>query len=142
MTVTKRLADGLSVSTFIRPEQLSDVAGAFRTIINNRPDGEEPGQPTSAELAETAGRLGLHYIHIPVVPGRIEDEQVRRFADALATSPQPVLAFCRTGTRSTTLWALSQAGKRNPRDIIATAGTAGYDLSALQPKLEGQEQQS
>jgi sulfide:quinone oxidoreductase len=104
-------------------------------VINNRPDGEEPGQPGSDELAAAAEANGLVYRHIPVVPGQWQDEQIAAFADALADLPGPTLAFCRTGTRAATLWAL-QAARRQPVDaVLSRTAAAGYDLSPLAPRL-------
>ena len=136
MPDVKPLADDVCVSAFVLPEKVADLAPNFRTIINNRPDAEEPGQPTSAEIEAEATRLGLDYLHLPVVPGKITDGQAESFGEAIARRKGPVLAFCRTGTRSATLWALSQAGKRTPDEILRTAAAAGYDLSAIAPRLE------
>ena len=136
MTEAKPLTSDISVCAFVPPEKLKDFAGQFKTIINNRPDSEEPGQASSAEIEAAAERLGLEYVHIPVVPGQLTDDSIARFAEAVSTKPGPALAFCRTGTRSTTLWALSEAGKRPAEEIIAQAKAAGYDLSALKPRLE------
>src|SRR3546814_16667400 len=74
--------------------------------------------------------------HIPVVGGSIGDSDVAAFADALEQADGPVLGFCRTGTRSTTLWALGQAGKQPTEAILKTAAAAGYDLAALRPRLD------
>lgn len=136
MTEVKRLADELAVCAFVPPEKLAKLAPEFRTIINNRPDAEEPGQPSSAEIESEARRLGLDYVHIPVMPGQFSDKQVAAFGKAIAGRQGPVLAFCKTGRRAATLWALSQAGKRSAGEILAAAAAAGYDLSALKPKLE------
>ena len=135
MTV-KKLTETLSVSTFVPPAKLARAAAGFRTVINNRPDCEEPGQPSSESIAQAAREVGLDYVHIPVVPGQIGASDVDKFAGALDQHEGPVLAFCRTGTRSTMLWALSQAGQRSADEIIATAKEAGYDIEALRPKLE------
>ncbi|AND70317.1 hypothetical protein ATSB10_28630 [Dyella thiooxydans] len=130
------LTDTLSVSPQITPSDLAKLAAqGFRTVINNRPDGEEPGQPASAAMAQAAAAAGLEYRYIPVVPGQLPDALVDGFADALAGLPGPTLAYCRTGTRSTTLWAL-QAARQQPADaVLARARGAGYDLSALAPRL-------
>lgn len=136
MSKTKKLTDDLSVCSFVRPEELPALAGTFGTLINNRPDAEEPGQPSSAEIEAAARKLGMGYVHIPVVPGQISDAQVRAFARALEEIPGSKLAFCRTGTRSTTLWALSSAGKKGTDQILSAAQQAGYDLSALKPRIE------
>lgn len=128
------LSKDLSVSTQIAVADMAPlVAQGFRSVINNRPDGEEPGQPSNATLAAAAGQAGLEYRHIPVVPGQLQESQVTAFAAALADMPGPVLAFCRTGTRSSTLWALQAKGSADA--ILETARVAGYDLSALRPRL-------
>ena len=136
MTRTKKLADNVSVCTFVSPGELPALAREFKTIINNRPDGEEQGQATSAQLEEAARKAGLDYVHIPVIPGQIGDDQVARFAEALAARPGHTLAFCRTGTRSASLWALSQAGTKGSDEILEAAKDAGYDLTALKPRLD------
>ena len=131
----KSLAPGLWVSPQLRPEDLPTLAGRFRAIVNNRPDHEEPGQPESAELEAEARRLGLAYRHIPVTPGQLSDDAAAAFREALAESAGPVLAFCRTGTRSTMLWALGEAERRDPDRVIKAAAEAGYDLETLRPRL-------
>lgn len=136
MPAVKPLADDVFVCAFVPPGKLADLALNFRTIINNRPDAEEPGQPASAAIEAEARRLGLDYIHLPVVRGKITDNEVESFGDAITRSKRPILAFCRTGTRSATLWALSQSGKRTPDEILKTAAAVGYDLSAIAPRLE------
>jgi sulfide:quinone oxidoreductase len=135
MPDVKPLADDVCVCAFVAPEKLADLAPNFRTIINNRPDAEEPGQPSSAEIEAEARRLGLDYLHLPVVPGKITDDVAKRFGVAIAQRKGPILAFCRTGTRSATLWALSQSGKRSHDEILRTAAAAGYDLSGIAPRL-------
>lgn len=136
MSRAKKLTDDISVCSFVTPEELPELAREFRTIINARPDAEEPGQASSAELEAAAREAGLEYVHIPVVPGQIKDEQVARFAKALADTPGAKLAFCRSGMRAASLWALSQAGTRSADDIVAAAKEAGFDLSALKPRLQ------
>lgn len=135
-TNTKPLADDLSVCSFVSPEDLPQLTGKFRTIVNARPDAEEPGQPSSAEIAASARRLGLEYVHIPVVPGQITDEQVAAFARALGDSPGPVLAYCKSGARAASLWALSRAGEHGAEQVLAAAAKAGFDLEGLRPRLE------
>ena len=87
---------------------LDDVAEAkamgFRAIINNRPDGEEPGQPPSRDMAAAAHACGLAYSYIPVVPGQITDEAADAFATALNAADGPVLGFCRSGKRAAALF--------------------------------------
>lgn len=76
----------------------------FTAIINNRPDGEERGQPGSGQIAAEAERLGLWYAYLPIVPGKLTDLDARELGDILCASKGPVLAFCRTGNRSEQLW--------------------------------------
>lgn len=133
----KALTPSLSISP--QPTE-ADVAQAaregFRAIIDNRPDGEEPGQPSAAEMEALAASHGMGFAHVPAVGGKISDADVAGMADALMRLQGPVLAYCRTGTRSTTLWALTQAGAQPADDLIATAAEAGYDLSGLRSRLE------
>ncbi len=132
----KKITAALSVASQVA---LDDVPGAvqagFRTLISNRPDGEEPGQLSAAAMRHAALAAGLDFIHIPVVPGKIGESDISAFAAALEAAHGPVLAFCRTGTRSASLWALSQAGKLPTEAILAATAQAGYDLAALAPRL-------
>ena len=132
------LDEALSASPQIAPEDLPAIAAqGFRSVISNRPDGEEPGQPSSEDLRQAAEAAGLAFAHVPVVGGAISDQDVADFREALADLPQPVFGFCRTGTRTTTLWALANVASISADDLIARAKSAGYDLGALRPRLEG-----
>lgn len=133
----KRLDECMSVAGQVRPEDLPDIArSGVRTVINNRPEGEEPGQPGGAELAATAQALGLAYREIPISRG-FPDEAVEEMANALEASPGPVLAFCKSGTRSTYLWALARArAGDDPEDLRAKAAAAGYDLGPIAPLMQ------
>ena len=136
----KPLTASLSVSPQLSPEDVVQAAQAgFRAIIDNRPDGEELGQISAATMEALAKAQGMGFAHIPVIPGKIGDQDVADMAAALASFDGPVLAYCRTGTRSTTLWALSQAGEVPADSLIATAKSAGYDLTALRPQLESHQ---
>ena len=138
---TRNLAEKLSVSSQLTPSDLSAAADqGIRSIINNRPDAEASDQPTSAEIEAAAAALGLGYRHIPVVPGQIHDEDIANFSVALAELEAPVLAFCRTGTRSASLWALSAPAEVASSDLLAAARAAGYDLDALKPRLDTRRQ--
>jgi sulfide:quinone oxidoreductase len=133
----KALTPSLSVSPQLTEADVAEAArNGFRAIIDNRPDGEEPGQPTAAEMKAMATAHGLGFAHVPTVGGKISDEDVALMAHALADLEGPVLAYCRTGTRSTTLWALTQAGAQPADGLIATGAEAGYDISTLRPRLE------
>lgn len=137
MLDAKPLEDNLSVRNQIRPDELAQAASeGFRSVINNRPDGEEPGQPTSAEIEAAARAAGLEYRHIPMVPGQLSGELIGDFAQAARELPGPVLAFCRTGTRSTMLWSCANAGSKGVDGVLGAAAGAGYDLGQLRPTLE------
>ena len=135
-----KLTPDVSVAPQIEAEDLETIkAMGFRSIINNRPDQESAQQPGNDVIADKAAALGLDYRFIPVVSGSFNDEDVAQFRKALDEMEGPVLAFCRSGTRSSVMWALANAGWMPAREIIAAAGNAGFDLSALQPRLERDE---
>lgn len=128
------LEEGVLVSGQIAPQDVAEAARrGIVSIINNRPDGEAPDQPEGAEIEAAARAAGLAYAHIPVAGGFSED-QVAAMAEALAKGP--ALAFCKSGTRSTYLWALARAGGgADGETLIAAARAAGYDLGPLRPYL-------
>jgi uncharacterized protein (TIGR01244 family) len=101
----------LSVTPQLDPDAMAAVAEAgFHSVINNRPDFEGgPTQPTSAAIEAAARAAGLEYVHLPVAPGYQSPEEIARFGELLQTLPKPVLAFCRTGTRSTKLYVAASA---------------------------------
>jgi uncharacterized protein (TIGR01244 family) len=132
--IMQRLDATVLVAGQIRPSDLAEAAASgIRTIVNNRPDGEEPGQPLAAEIEAAAQAAGLAYRHIPVAGG-FSDAQVEAMAEALGEGP--VLAFCRSGTRSTWLWALARARLGDDaEELAARAASAGYDLSPIRAYL-------
>lgn len=132
----KELTTDIFVAAQLSTQDISAAAAqGIKSIINNRPDGEEPGQPTSADLASAASELGMQYIGIPVVPGMLTEEKVAEFGAACNELPGPMLVFCRTGTRSTALWCLNSARTLQADAVLAIASAAGYDLSALRERL-------
>lgn len=136
----RTIAPDLSVSDQLTVADVGIAASqGFRSIIINRPDGEGDDQVPQAEIMEAAKRLGLAARYIPVVSGQLTDGDVAAFAEAMRELPAPALAYCRTGTRSSTLWALSQAGHLSTEAILRTAAKAGYDLAALAERLESSE---
>lgn len=138
MASLKKLSDRVSVGPQISIADVAELAQAgIVTLINNRPDGEDHGQPASAEIAAAAEQAGLSYHHIPIAGGGVTPQAVQAMTEALDAADGPAVAFCRSGTRSTMLWALSQAGRQPADDIIAAANTAGYDVNPLRPYLEG-----
>ncbi|PPB80908.1 sulfide:quinone oxidoreductase [Albidovulum inexpectatum] len=132
----RKIDDRLSVAPQIAIADLERLKQAgFRAVICNRPDGEAPDQPSFEEMRQAAEKAGIEIRHQPVTSGKVTDEDAQAFARLMAELPGPVLAYCRTGTRSATLWALSQAGKRPLTEILATAKAAGYDLSAVARRI-------
>ncbi|HUH83182.1 MAG TPA: TIGR01244 family sulfur transferase [Stellaceae bacterium] len=126
----------------------SDIAAlkqaGFATIVNNRPDNEEPGQLTAAEAEAEAKKQGLGYRYMPVVTGAITRTQVQEFQRLVLRSPQPVLAHCRSGTRCYLLWAAGRVlfDGESALKLVAEAATKGYDLRvlpALVEKLEAEK---
>jgi uncharacterized protein (TIGR01244 family) len=113
------------------------VAEGFKVLVCNRPEGEDPGQPTEAEIKAAAAAAGLRYVGLPYT-GQTPPGIVGETAALLDETKGPVLAYCRTGKRSITAWALAEAlsGTRRPDEIIALAGKAGYDLEGARGALE------
>jgi sulfide:quinone oxidoreductase len=77
----------------------------------------------------------MEFVHVPVVPGKLGNAEVEAFTAAMEDAPRPVVGFCKSGMRATSLWALSQAGRCDPDQVIAACAEAGYDLSPLRPRL-------
>jgi len=136
----RKLAPDISVSPQLSPQDVGLAAAqGFRTIIINRPDGESDDQPGHELIAAAASRHGVEVCYIPIVPGQLSDADVSLFSSALRDMPAPALAFCRTGTRSATLWALAQAGHLSVDAVLSATAAAGYDLTALRPRLEARD---
>ena len=132
----KRLSDELTVSPQLPIEAIDEIAKAgFKTVICNRPDDEDPGQPSFAEIAAKAEAAGIKAIFQPVASGNVADTDADAFAANLAAAEKPVFAYCRSGTRCTILWSLASAGKLPVQDIIKSASDAGYDMSPLVPRI-------
>lgn len=115
---------------------LADIAAAaaqgVTMIVNNRPEGESEDQVPGAEIEAAAKAAGLGYVAIPVTHAGFSEGQVKAMAEALAASPGPVLAYCRSGTRSTLLWSLAEAsGGADPEALAAQAAAAGYDITPV-----------
>jgi uncharacterized protein (TIGR01244 family) len=128
----RQIDERMLVSGQLQPMDVQAAADAGVTmIVNNRPDGEQPGQPAGAEIEAAARAAGIDYRHIPVAGG-LSPDLVEAMGEALDAADGKVLGFCAAGTRSTYLWALARlkAGD-DVEEIIAKAGSAGYDLGAL-----------
>ena len=132
----RKITEGLSVSPQIVAADLPALkAAGFRAIICNRPDAEAGDQPGHEEIRDAAAAEGLEFRFLPVTPGIVTDETATAFGSALTELPGPVLAYCRTGTRSTTLWSLSEAPRRALPDILALAKQAGYDMNGVARRI-------
>ena len=134
----KQINERVAVSPQIVPEDVAAIkAAGFVTIVNNRPDKEAPDQPDGAEIEAAAEAAGLKYVAIPMGRAGVTPEMIAETRAALEGSDGPVFCYCRSGTRSATLWALSQAGILGADEIVAAAANAGYDLSHLIGHLGG-----
>ena len=136
----KVVTDSLSVADQVLATDLSMLKNAgYGTIICNRPDGEAAEQPAAEALAKQATELGLHWHWLPIKPGEFSEQDIAQFAELLHQAEhnqESVLAFCRTGTRAITLWALTQAPSVPSAQLVQQASAAGYDLSGLAPRLD------
>lgn len=138
MTSPRRVDDSISVAPQIAAEDMAFLAEqGFTYVINNRPDEEEIGQPEGEAIRAAAEAAGLGYAAIPVTHAGFSSAQVEAMAAALAEAKGPVLAYCRSGTRSCNLWALAEAARGgDPAEITAKAAQAGYDISGIRPLLD------
>lgn len=130
MTEFRRVTDSLSVSPQIGVEDVETAcAQGFVRIVNNRPDGESPDQVSSGKIEAAARAAGLDYVHIPVMGGPTQ-AQANAMHEATSTAGGPVLAYCRSGTRSITTWAYGEvlAGSTPPEELAQLGAQAGYDL--------------
>jgi uncharacterized protein (TIGR01244 family) len=129
----RQLDDKTLVSGQIAPEQVADLkAQGVTMIVNNRPDGEDLGQPSGAEIEQAARDAGIEYRHIPIWrgPGPAEVEKIAEAIEACGDGK--ILLFCRSGTRSAFGWAIAEAEKGRPRaELERCAAKAGFDLGPV-----------
>lgn len=106
------VSDAYAVSGQIRPEDVAEIKQAgFRSIVCHRPDGEQPGQPSAAQVESAAREAGLGFRHIPIVSGEpVPAEAVDAMRAALAELDGPVFGYCRSGARSTNIFAMAEGG--------------------------------
>ena len=128
----KRINDSISVSPQVSVADVVAIkAAGFTAIINNRPDGEAPDQPSGEAIRAAAEATGLAYHYIPLGRDGVTPDMVAKTREVLEGSAGPVFAYCRSGTRAPTLWAVAQSGRKPAAEIISEAAGAGYDLSHL-----------
>jgi uncharacterized protein (TIGR01244 family) len=126
--------DRVAISGQLQPEDMKEIAAAgYVAVVNNRPDGEAAfGQPRTADLKKAAETAGLAFLDLPFSGPRATPDQVRAFADLLAERPGRVVAYCKSGMRSSLLWgAAAIAGGRSLEDILAAARRAGQNLEPV-----------
>ena len=111
----RTLTPGLSVTGQITPSEMAQIAAqGYRAVICNRPDGEEPGQPAFAKIEAAARSAGLEARYLPIAHSDLTEAKAGAFGKLLAELPGPVLAYCRSGMRSSTLWSMVQARTQHP----------------------------
>ncbi|MEH6445617.1 MAG: TIGR01244 family sulfur transferase [Oceanospirillaceae bacterium] len=131
-----QLTASLSVSPQLDVADIEQIiAAGIKTVICNRPDNEGEDQPESALIREACEAHGISLHYLPVNPKEFTDQQGIEFGQLLESLESPVLAYCRTGTRCTNLWALSAVGKLSLDEILSTAKDAGYDVSKLSERI-------
>jgi sulfide:quinone oxidoreductase len=132
----KKITEKFSVSPQILPTDLESIkAAGYRAIICNRPDGEGSDQPSFEEIQAAAKKVGIEARYVPVQSGMVRDEDVGAFGAALDDLPRPLLAYCRTGTRSATLWSFHESKTRPMPDILAATKAAGYDMNGVARRI-------
>lgn len=133
----KQVNESFYVSQQITPEDLSAIKSqGVKTIICNRPDDEEVDQASIQSITEAAVEHDLQVKFLPAVSGNVSDAQVDEFSQMLSECNGPVLAYCRTGTRSSILWTLAQAGKNEFAETLEQTQKLGYELSHLKERFE------
>ncbi|MCB2048647.1 MAG: TIGR01244 family phosphatase [Novosphingobium sp.] len=134
----RKVTDTFYASPQITTEDIAEASGlGVRLVINNRPEGESDDQTPGAVIEEAARAAGMDYLAIPVTHAGFSETQVSAMAKALAKTDAPILAYCRSGTRSTLLWSLAEASRgKNPQKLAAQAANAGYDVSPVRAMID------
>ena len=133
---TRPISADLAVGPQIAIDDLAELKRhGYRAVICNRPDGEGADQPGHEEMDAAARAEGLEFCYLPVSPGPARDEDADAFGAALRALPGPVMAYCRSGMRSATLWSLSEAGSRPMPEILAATKAAGYDMTGVARRI-------
>lgn len=133
----RRITEDYAVSPQISPDDIPEIkAAGFRSIMCNRPDGEDYGQPEFDAVAEAARAEGIEVRCVPIVSGMVTPQAAQDFAAALEGMPKPMLAYCRSGTRCTMLWSIASYGRLSGDEIVSATRDAGYDMSGLVRQLD------
>lgn len=138
MSDFRKLSETMLASPQIGAEEVAEAAqNGVKLIINNRPDGESPEDPQGPEIESAARAAGVDYLAIPIGHSGFSLPQVDAMVSAIEKADGPILAYCRSGTRSTFLWSLAQAKMgAEPGAIASAAMAAGYDISPVRPTLD------
>jgi uncharacterized protein (TIGR01244 family) len=130
-----RVTEDYAVAPQIEPSDAGSIRGAgFTDVICNRPDEEVTSDLSADAISAALSAEGVHFHVNPVRHGALTESEVARQAEIIADAKGPVLAYCRSGTRSTIVWALGE-GELSPDEIVAAAGRAGYDIAQYRPYL-------
>jgi uncharacterized protein (TIGR01244 family) len=134
----RKITDGIYASPQITADQIAEATAlGIKLIVNNRPEGEGDDQTPGEEIEAAARSAGMDYVAIPVTHSGFSEPQVKAMADALDKAQGGVLAYCRSGTRSTLLWALAEASQGGDPDALTNmAAKAGYDVSPIRPLMD------
>jgi uncharacterized protein (TIGR01244 family) len=134
----RQLTESLNTAAQLSADDVRALADAgVKTLICNRPDQEEEGQPSATELQALAESLGMQWFYQPVISGQVMDEQGDEFGRLLDQAATPVVAFCRSGARCGMLWALSQRQVQSADTLVAQLQAAGYDMPDFFKRLAG-----
>jgi uncharacterized protein (TIGR01244 family) len=138
MTDFRRLSETVLASPQIGLEEIAAAkAQGVTLVINNRPEGEADDQTPGPDIEAAARAAGLDYRAIPITPGRFSEPEVAAMAEALDSAQGMILAYCRSGTRSSLLWALAKASRgSNPDALAQAAAAAGYDVAPVRPAMD------
>ena len=131
------LMSGFAVGRAPRRDEIAILAAAgYKSLLNNRPDGESHSPMTSAETAAEAARAGIAYRQIAIEGRNPLEKDVRAFTEALSSMPAPIYAYCHSGGRSAALWALASVATTDTARLIETCAAASYDISGLSAKMD------
>ena len=127
-----KIIDDYVVSEQITSDDIQKIKEAgFKTIFCNRPDNEEKNQITVKSIQDEATKNGINFIHQPVIGGQLTKKDIEDFTHHFNNAEKPIFAYCRTGTRCSMLWALSESKVRSKDEILKLTSDAGYDLTNL-----------
>ena len=141
MTPIKYLDATFAVAGQLTADDFAALAAeGFKSILANRPDGEDYFQLTAAKAQALATAAGLEFRHLPLrMPDIFEPTTIAATQEAIASLPQPVLAYCRSGTRSAIAWAAAESRTQPVDALIGALGRAGYDVPGLADELQARK---